>query len=128
MTESRLNELTEQIIGGAITVHRALGPGLLESAYSRCLAHELSGRSLAIETQKPLALVYKGLDVECAYRMDIVVEHSVVVEVKAVESVDPVHLSQLLTYLRLSGLRVGLLINFNARRLVDGVSRVVNNL
>src|SRR4051812_28310530 len=109
--KDRLNALTGQIIGAAIAVHRVLGPGLLESAYQACLAFELADAGLNIERQKPLPLIYRGVVVDCAYRMDIVVNGEVIVEVKAVECLDRVHDAQVLSYLKLSGCKVGLLIN-----------------
>lgn len=122
-----LDALTEQIIGAAISVHRELGPGLLESAYEACLAFEFTERGLRFERQKPLPVVYRGHRVECGYRIDFVVEERVVVEIKAVERLEPVHTAQVLSYLRLSRLRVGLLINFNVKWLRDGgVKRIVN--
>jgi GxxExxY protein len=124
----RLNELSEKIIGAAISVHRALGPGLLEAPYEECLCHELEKLGLRFERQKPLPLVYGDVKLACAYRMDLVVEHSIVVEVKAVARLDRVHEAQLLSYLRLSGLRLGLLLNFNVRNLArQGIVRKVNH-
>ena len=117
--------LTHSIIGAAIEVHRALGPGLLESAYEACLAHELGQRGLSVERQVALPVVYQGLRLECGYRMDMVVEGAVVVEVKAATGFDPVHLAKMLTYLTLSNHTLGLLINFNVRVLTKGVRRVV---
>lgn len=122
----RLNEITESIIGAAIVVHRALGPGLLESAYEACLAFELVERGLGVEQQKPLPLVYKAVKLECGYRLDLLVEGAVIVEVKAVNDLTPIHDAQLLSYLKISGCRVGLLINFNVRILKDGLRRIVN--
>jgi len=122
----RLNEITERIIGAAIAVHRALGPGLLESAYEACLVFELAERGLSVEQQKPLPLVYKGVKVECGYRLDLLVEGAVIVEVKAVDELAPIHDAQLLSYLKISGCRVALLINFNVRVLKDGLRRIVN--
>jgi GxxExxY protein len=118
-------ELTEQIIGAAIEVHRSLGPGLLESAYQACLAHELGLRKLSFECERSLPVKYKGVQLDCGYRLDFLVEDKVVVELKAVESVLPVHEAQLLTYLKLTGCRVGLLINFNVPVLKDGITRRV---
>jgi GxxExxY protein len=109
------------VIGAAIAVHRALGPGLFESVYERCLTHELSRQGLSFERQVPLSLRYEGLKVSCAYRVDFVVEGEILVEIKAVDRMIPVHHTQVITYLRLSKLRQGLLINFNVSRLVDGV-------
>ena len=121
------NELTEKVIGAAIEVHRHLGPGLLESAYDHCLCHELSRLGIAFNREVGLPVEYKGLRLDCGYRMDIVVEGLVVVEVKAVESVLPIHKAQLLTYLRVAKKRVGLLINFNVQMLRSGIKRVVND-
>jgi len=118
-------ELTEQIIGAAIEVHRALGPGLLESAYQSCLAQELALRELPFEKEKPLRVSYKGTRLDCGYRLDFVVAQKVVLEIKAVETIHPVHEAQLLTYLKLTGCRVGLLINFNVPVLVHGIRRRV---
>jgi len=120
------NEITEIIIGCAIKVHRALGPGLLESAYEECLFYELNKTELKIEKQKPLPLIYENVRLDCGYRMDIVVENKVVVEVKSVDALHDIHLAQILTYLKLSNAKVGLLINFNELKLIDGVKRVVN--
>lgn len=118
-------ELTHKIVGAAIEVHRALGPGLLESAYEECLCKELSLRDLSFRRQVPLPLDYKGARLDCGYRMDVVVENAVVVELKCVDGVTPIHHAQLLTYLRLSGLRVGLLLNFNVAVMRDGITRRV---
>jgi len=120
-------KLTGSIVGAAIEVHRALGPGLLESAYQACLAHELTRKGLRIETEKPLRVAYRGVELDCAYRLDLLVEGSVVVEIKAVSGIEPVHEAQVLSYLKLSGCRCGLLINFHAPRLVHGVRRFVND-
>lgn len=120
-----LEGLTEQIIGASIEVHRHLGAGLLESAYRKCLVHELGLRNLAVQTEVALGIAYKGMELESGYRLDILVEDQVIVEVKAVEAVVPVHQAQLLSYLRLSGYRVGLLINFNVPVLREGIKRVV---
>jgi len=126
--KDRLNALTEQIIGAAIQVHRTLGPGLLESAYEACLAYELMKRGLNFEKQKPLPVVYDEVDIDCAYRLDFVVGGEVIVEVKAVERLTHVHDAQLMSYLKLSKKRVGLLINFNVKWLVDeGLRRRVND-
>lgn len=128
MTEKdRLNALTESIIGAAIAVHHELGPGLLESACEACLAYELLDRGLSFERQKPLPLVYRGQTLDCGFRIDLLVEQAVVVEVKSIDHFEPVHGAQVLTYLRQSGCKVGLLINFNVKWLVeDGVKRFVN--
>jgi GxxExxY protein len=118
-------ELTEDVIGAAIDVHRELGPGLLESAYEECLCKELLHRGIRFERQKALPVVYKGEVVDCSYRLDIVVEGELIIELKAVESLNKLHEAQMLTYLRLSGIAIGLLINFNVVRLTDGLRRFV---
>jgi len=118
-------ELTEQIIGSAIEVHRCLGPGLLESAYEECLCHELHTRGIRFERQKPLPLDYKGIRLDCGYRLDIIIEAKVVVEIKAVDRIMPIHEAQMLTYLRLSGVKIGLIINFNVPVLKEGIKRIV---
>lgn len=123
-----INRVTEQIIGAAIEVHSALGPGLLESAYEACLAHELTQRGLRVERQRPVPVVYKGVELDCGYRIDLLVEDAVVVELKAVEAFLPVHEAQVISYLKLSGHHVGLLINFNVVRLRDGLRRLVHDL
>jgi len=124
-TEMELNKITEQIIGAAIEVHRALGPGLLESAYEECLCRELGLRRIQFERQRPLPVEYKGVKLDCGYRVDILVTNAVVVEIKAVETIEPIHVAQLLTYLKLGGWKVGLLINFNVAVLKDGIRRRV---
>ncbi len=126
--EMKVNEITEQIIGAAIEVHRALGPGLLESAYEACLSHELAERKLHAECQKALPVTYKGVRIDCGYRIDLLVEREVMVELKAVARIEPIHEAQLLSYLKLSGCRVGLLINFNVKQLTRGLRRLVNEL
>ncbi|MDP2767501.1 MAG: GxxExxY protein [Candidatus Methanoperedens sp.] len=118
-------DLTEQIIGAAIEVHRYLGPGLLESTYQECLCHELNMRGLKFECQKPIPLEYKGIKLDCGYRLDILVEGKIVLELKTVEAIMPVHEAQLLTYLRLTNVKVGLIINFNVPVLKDGIRRMV---
>ncbi len=117
--------LTEKIIGAAMEVHRALGPGLLESAYEACLVYELTQRGLKVEQQKPMPLVYKSVRLDCGYRLDLLVENTIIIEIKAVEELHPIHGAQLISYLKLSGCRVGLLINFNVRLLKDGIRRFV---
>src|SRR5438309_11677362 len=117
------NDVTHEIIGAAIEVHRVLGPGLLESAYEECLSRELELRNLKVERQKPLPVVYKDVKLECGYRIDLLVDGRIVVELKAVEAIAPVHEAIVLTYLRLSGCRVGLLINFNVAVLKGGIRR-----
>ena len=121
------NELTEKIIGAAIEVHRHLGPGLLESAYEECLCYELTQSGLRFKRQAYLPIHYKGLRLESAYRMDLVVEDAVVVEIKATEGTPSIHSAQVLTYLKAAGLQVGLLINFNVPVLTKGLKRVVNH-
>ncbi len=123
-----VNRVTREIIGAAIAVHRELGPGLLESAYEACLAYELTQRGLRVEQQKPLPVVYREVHLECGYRLDLVVEDIVIVELKSVEKLLPVHRAQVLSYLRLANRQVGLLINFNEKVLMNGVHRLVNNL
>jgi GxxExxY protein len=122
--ESR-DPLTQKVIGCAIEVHRVLGPGLLESAYEECLAYELTSQGLFVARQVPLPVVYKEVKLDCGYRIDIVVENSLLLELKAVEALTAVHDAQVLTYLRLSGLRTGLIINFNTRLLHNGIKRLV---
>ncbi|MCI0437979.1 MAG: GxxExxY protein [Chloroflexi bacterium] len=122
-----INEITEDIIGAAIDVHRALGPGLLESAYETCLAFELMERGLKVEQQKPMPVLYRDVELDCGYRLDILVDDAVIVEAKAVERLEPIHQAQLISYLKLSGYTVGLLINFNVRVLKNGIRRIVNN-
>ncbi|MDT5060376.1 MAG: hypothetical protein QOH63_835 [Acidobacteriota bacterium] len=121
----QINKVTEAIIGAAIEIHRTLGPRLLESAYCECLCRELSVRGVAFEREKPLPLEYKGIRLECGYRLDLLVAGSVVVEVKSVEALAPIHEAQLLTYLRLGGWHVGLLINFNVAVLKQGIRRKI---
>ena len=122
------NKLTERIIGAAIEVHRALGPGLLESAYENCLAHEFSLINIAFDRQVPLPVTYKSLPVECGYRLDFLVENAVVLELKAVEKLEALHQAQMLTYLKLGRWPIGLLINFNVPVLAKGIKRLVYDL
>ncbi len=124
----KINEITEKIIGSAIEVHRSLGPGLLESAYEECVARELDSRRIAFERQKPVPLLYKGSALDCSYRLDFLVEQKVVVEIKAIESIVPIHRAQLLTYMRLGGWKIGLLINFHVAVLKQGIQRLVLGL
>ena len=123
----RLNQITEQIIGAAIAVHRALGPGLLESAYEACLACELTQQGLKVETQRPLPIIYREVKLDCGYRLDLLVEDAVIVELKSVDRLVPIHTAQLMSYLKLSGCKVGLLINFNETLLKNGIVRKVND-
>ncbi len=125
--EERLNKITEAIIGVAIGIHKALGPGLLESAYEACMVYDLTQAGLRVEQQKPLPVVYREVKLECGYRLDLLVENEVIVEIKSIEKFLPIHKAQLLSYLRLAGCEVGLLINFNVEVLKDGIQRVVNN-
>ena len=121
--EDRVNGITERIIGAAIEVHRALGPGLLESTYQACLVYEMRQQQIEIESEKILPVVYKGVTLDCGYRIDLLVERTVIVELKAVEELAPIHEAQILSYLKLSGCPVGLLINFNVRQLTKGIKR-----
>jgi len=125
-TERQENDISGKIIGAAIEVHKHLGPGLLESAYEECLCCEMQLRGIKFQRQVPLPLNYKGLKLDCGYRMDLLVEDKVVVELKAVEAIAPIHEAQMLTYLKLRDIRLGLIINFNVRLLVEGVRRLVN--
>jgi len=128
LIDSPHNPITRDIIGAAIEVHRVLGPGLLESAYMRSLQFELANRNLRFVTQMVIPMAYKGIDLGTSYRVDLIVEDRIVVEVKTVETVLPVHKAQVLTYLRLTACPLGLLINFNVAKLLDGVYRLVNPL
>lgn len=121
------DQITEKIIGSAIAVHKALGPGLLESAYEECLCFELAEAGLEFKRQVALPVVYKGVKLDCGYRMDVVVKGSVIIEIKAVERIGPVHEAQLLSYLKLTGMKVGLLLNFHVPVLKSGIKRIVNN-
>jgi GxxExxY protein len=122
-----LNQITEKIIGAAIEVHKELGPGLLESAYEVCLSFELEKIGMKVEKERPLPVVYKGITLDQAYRLDLIVNKLVVIELKSVDSLLPIHAAQMLSYLKLSGCTVGLLINFNVEKLKDGIKRIVNN-
>lgn len=121
-----VNKLTEQIIGCAIKVHRSLGPGLLESAYQECLFFELNKAGLFVEKEKPLPLVYEEVKLDCGYRIDLMVEKQIVIELKSVETLNDIHTAQVLTYLKLSNCRIGLLINFNVTQLTSGIKRLYN--
>ena len=123
-----LNEITGAIIDAAMKVHSVLGPGLLESAYETCLKHELRQRRIFVESQVTLPIVYDGVLIDAGFRADLMVEGQVIVELKAVEKITPLYEAQLLTYLKLSKLKVGLLINFNVLHLKEGIRRIVNNL
>ncbi|MCU0238158.1 MAG: GxxExxY protein [Pyrinomonadaceae bacterium] len=121
-----LNEISEKIIGCAIKVHKALGPGLLESTYEVCLVHELQKSGLKVQSQLALPVVYDGIKLDAGYRIDLLVEDTVIVELKAVDSLLPIHEAQVLSYLKLSGKKLGLLINFNVKLLINGVKRLAN--
>lgn len=123
--KDKLNAISESVIGAAIAVHRELGPGLLENAYEACLEFELLDRGLKIERQVPLPVRYRGVFVDCGFRLDMRVNELVILELKAVEKLERIHEAQLNTYLRLTGLHLGLLMNFNVLRMVDGIKRVV---
>lgn len=126
--EMTLSQLTEAVIGAALDVHRALGPGLLESAYEVCLCHELKMRQIAFERQKPIPVEYKGVHLDCGYRADLIIDQRLLLEIKAIDSLLPIHEAQLLSYLKLGGWTCGLLINFNVRLLKSGIRRRVLNL
>lgn len=128
MTPTELNEITGKIIEFSIKVHKGLGPGMLEGAYEICLMHELVKHGFKVERQKKLPILYDGVRLDAGYRLDLLVNDSVIVEVKAVERLHPVHEAQLLSYLRMTGVKLGLLINFNMKMLRDGVKRAVNKL
>ena len=125
--KEELNALSEGVIGAAIAVHRALGPGLLESAYEACLEFELLDRGFIVERQKLLPVVYRGVHVDCGFRLDLLVNGRLILELKAVDQLARIHEAQVHTYLRLTGLHLGLLMNFNVTRLVDGIKRIVHN-
>ena len=126
LSMDELNKITEAIIGAAIEVHRALGPGLLESSYLACLVYELRQRGFKVLEQVPLPLVYKEVKLDCGYRLDLLVNDAVIVEVKSVESLAPIHEAQLLSYLKLADCKIGLLINFNVKLLKHGIKRLAN--
>src|SRR5688572_32828986 len=126
LADVTFNVITREIIGAGIEVHRALGPGLLESAYIPCLQYELAARKLRFVTERAVPIVYKEITLDTKYRIDLIVEDAVIVEVKAVEQLLQVHQAQVLTYMRLTGCPAGLLINFNAAKLIDGVKRLIN--
>jgi GxxExxY protein len=122
------NELSHLVVGCALRVHSALGPGLLESAYEACMQFELVKSGLNVEAQKPLPLVYQSVKLECGYRVDLLIENKLIIEVKAVEALAEIHFAQVLTYLRLAELRLALLLNFNVGHMKDGIRRIVNKL
>ncbi len=119
------DELSNRVIGCALEVHRNLGPGLLESTYEQCLAHELKISRIPFRLQHPLPVEYKGVKLDCGYRIDLLVDHSIIVELKSVEKIMPIHQAQLLTYMKLSGISIGLLMNFNVKYLKNGIKRMV---
>jgi len=127
VTKEEYNRLSEIIIGSAIAVHRELGPGLLESAYEACLQFELLDRGLRIERQKKLPVVFRGVQLDCDYRLDLVVEDTIILDVKSVDKLHPIHQAQLMSYLKLSGCHLGLLLNFNVLVLKDGIKRIVRD-
>jgi GxxExxY protein len=120
------NELSKIVFDAALKVHKALGPGLLESAYQECLYHELKKTELFVQKEKPLPLIYETVKLDCGYRLDIIIEDKLIIEVKSVESLTDIHLAQVLTYLKLSNCKLGLLINFNVLMIKDGLRRVIN--
>ena len=120
-----INKLTRDVIGAAIEVHKTLGPGLLESAYEECLCHELKLRNITYERQKELPIEYKGIKLDCGYRLDIVVARKLILELKSCNNLEPIHKAQLLTYLKLTGIKIGLLINFNVPILKQGIKRII---
>ena len=119
------NKLTERVIGCAIKVHSELGPGLLESAYEECLYYELDRSKIHVEKQKPMPLVYYDIKLDCGYRVDLLIENKLIVEIKAVAALTDVHIAQTLTYMKLSGCKLGLLLNFNVTKLVNGIKRLI---
>lgn len=123
-----INQLSSKIIGAAIEVHKTLGPGLLESAYEECLCHELELRKVLFERQRELPIEYKGKELDCGYRLDVVVNNEIILELKSCEKIKPIHKAQLLTYLKLSNIKLGLLLNFNTPAMKEGIVRVVNEL
>ena len=127
-TKERVDLLSNRVIGAAIEVHKALGPGLLESAYEECLCCELSEASITFERQVPLPVIYKDIKLQCGYRIDIVVSKVIILELKTVESILPIHEAQILTYLKLANLKLGILLNFNVPYMKNGIRRYVNGL
>jgi len=119
------NELATEVIGSAIVVHKTLGPGLLESVYKECLFYELVKKGFYVEKEKPLPLIYEEVKLDCGYRLDLLVENKLIVEIKAVEGLNEIHLAQVLTYLKVSSCRLGLLMNFNVLKVKDGIRRII---
>ncbi len=126
MNEEEINNITYEIIGCAYKIHSELGPGLLESTYEACLAYDLESKGYKVERQKALPVVYKGIKLEVGYRIDLMIENSVIVELKSVETINDVHIAQILTYMKLSNTKIGLLINFNVKDLKQGIKRFIN--
>ena len=122
------NEISSKVIGCAIEVHKLLGPGLLESAYEECLFYELKLAGFNVEKQKALPLIYKEVKLDAGYRLDLLVENKVIIEIKAVEAINDIHIAQVITYLKVSGCKLGLLMNFNVLKIKDGIKRLANNL
>jgi GxxExxY protein len=125
MTE---NEISNKIIGSAIEIHQSLGPGLLESAYQECLFYKLKKAGFHVEKEKPMALIYEEVKLDCGYRIDLLIDGKVVIEIKSVEALNDVHFAQTLTYMKLGGFKLGLLINFNVSLLKNGIKRIVNQI
>ncbi|MGA0854766.1 MAG: GxxExxY protein [Luteolibacter sp.] len=123
---NQIDRIAKEVVDAAFKVHCALGPGLLESAYEACLAHELTKRGYSVERQKPQPVIYEGLEIEVGYRLDLIVENLIIIELKAVEQLAPIHQAQLLTYLKLSNKQIGFLINFNVPLIKDGIRRIAN--
>ena len=123
---NQIDRIAKEVVDAAFKVHCALGPGLLESAYEACLAHELTKRGYSAERQKPQPVIYEGLEIEVGYRLDLIVENLIIIELKAVEQLAPIHQAQLLTYLKLSNKQLGFLINFNVPLIKDGIRRIAN--
>ena len=128
MSKYNLNDLSAAVVDSAIQVHRALGPGLLKSAYEACLVYELRKHALSVQSQVGLPVVYDEVKLEVGYRIDLLVENQIIVELKAIAAIQPIHEAQLLSYLKLSNLKIGLLLNFNVKLMKDGIKRIVNNL
>ncbi len=120
-----VDELSNRVIGAAIEVHRGLGPGLLESVYQQCLAYELARHNIKFTLEHPVPVQYKKINIDCAFRADIIVEESIIIEIKSAGKILPIHEAQLLTYLRLTGIRLGFIINFNSRLLKNGIKRII---
>ena len=127
-TREEIDRLSNKVIGAAIEVHKVLGPGLLESAYEECLVYELKIAGIEFERQAALPVVYKDIRLDCGYRLDVVIDKAIILELKAVETIMPIHEAQILTYLKLSGLKLGLLLNFNVPFMRNGIKRIVNGL